>query len=269
MEGLMKSMLDKLPPWAYQVFAVVIAAGMIFYFVKTLYINKKLSDMVADVMRRDDRMQDIQLRMDELRSAQIMHEHTAQQTLSALRDVKPFMDTLNDIRAIADPYAVLTETSFLLQRMLDILAVDMKLKAGGHHRCGIWLHAEQMLTLRFASAGFPKHYVGERQLHVDRSVAGRSYRKQAIVQIADVTKDEDWERNTDSKSPYQALMCLPLGTYGVLTIDGLEPFHDSGRAIGEIYASLSTGIIAEYIAAYRRWSQTDHGSTSFGTYGVM
>lgn len=30
MEGLMKSMLDKLPPWAYQVFAVVIAAGMIF-----------------------------------------------------------------------------------------------------------------------------------------------------------------------------------------------------------------------------------------------
>ncbi|BFH67921.1 hypothetical protein J27TS7_37390 [Paenibacillus dendritiformis] len=131
MEGLMKSMLDKLPPWAYQVFAVVMAAGMIFYFVKTLYINKKLSDMIADVMRRDDRMQDIQLRMDELRSAQMMDEHTAQQTLSALRDVKPFMDALNDIRAIADPYSVLTEASFLLQRMLDILAVDMKLKAGG------------------------------------------------------------------------------------------------------------------------------------------
>lgn len=265
MEGIIRGMLDKLPPWSYQVFALVICAGLIFYFVRTLYINKRFTEMVADVIKRDDRVQSVQEKMDKLRASQVQSEHSSQQMISALRNLKVFMDTFNDLKQTNDAYVVLTETGFLMQRMLDMLAIDMKLKPGGHHRCGIWLHADSFLTMRFASAGFPKHYVGERQFHVDRSVAGRSYRKQAIVHSSEVRKDEDWEANVDSKSPYQSLLCLPLGEFGVLTIDGLEPFPEAGRAIGEMYAALATGILIEHTSAFQRWAHAvGEGSRALG-----
>ncbi|MCG7407565.1 type VI secretion system transmembrane protein TssO [Paenibacillus sp. ACRRX] len=254
MEAIIKAMLEKLPPWGYHLFTVVISAGIIFYFFKTLYINKKLSDMVSDVMTRDERMQTYQEKLDTLRTSQMDSEHAAQQSLSALRNLKTFTDTCSDLRMLLDPYMALTESAFLLQRMLDMLAIDMKMKPGGHHRCGIWLYADQTLTLRFASAGFPKKYVGERQLHVDRSVAGRSFRKQTAVHCSDVKKDEDWERNLDSKSPYQSLLCLSLGVHGVLTIDGLEPFHEAGRVIADMYASLMIGVLADHAAAFQLWA---------------
>lgn len=260
MEPVLKGILDKLPPWSFQVFAIVIAVGIVFYFVKTLYINKRFSDMIADVLSRDDRMNGYQEKIDALREKQEESEQTVQQTLSAIRNFESFLNTFNDLRLVKDPYLVLTESSFLLQRMLDMLAIDMKLKPGVHHRCGIWLYEDQMLTLRFSSAGFPKHYVGERALHVDRSVAGRCYRKQAIVQIVDVTKDEDWERNVESKSPYKALLCLPLGNFGVLTIDGLEPFHEAGRAIGEIYAGLVISVLTEHTRSFDRWAMRAVGT---------
>jgi len=265
MEGIIKMMLDKLPPWSFQMFAIVIGAALIFYFVRTLYMNKKFGDMVTDILTREDRVQTYQQKVDTLRTAQIDSEHSAQQTLSALRNLRTFVDTLNDVRQMEDAYAVLTESGFLLQRMLDMLAIDMKLKPGGHHRCGIWLHAESALTLRFASAGFPKQYVGERQLHVDRSVAGRSYRKQVIVHSPEVRKDEDWEMNADSKSPYQALLCYPLGDYGILTIDGLDPFSEAGRVIGEMYAALVTGVLMEHTEAFHRWARAvGEGQSPFG-----
>ncbi|UHA73992.1 GAF domain-containing protein [Paenibacillus sp. 481] len=257
MEAMIRVALDKLPPWAFHLFAIVIAVGIAFYFIKTLYINKKFSEMISDIMNREDRTLTMQTRVDELREAHAATEQTAQQSLSALRNMKPFVDALNDLRALADPYAVLNESTFLMQRMLDMLAVDMKASPGGHHRCGVWLATEQMLTLRFASAGFPKHYVGERQLHVDRSIAGRSFRKQVVIQCVDVTKDEDWERNVESKSPYRSLISIPLGEYGVLTMDGLQPFSESCRTIGEMYAAVATGVIAEHVAAFVRWSQAN------------
>lgn len=256
MEGIIKLMMDKLPPWSFQMFAIVISAGLVFYFVRTLYVNKKFSDMVTDIMKRDDRLQGYQEKVDTLRTSQLESEHSAAQTLSALRNLKVFADTLNDLRLTEDAYVVLTESGFLMQRMLDMLAIDMKLKPGGHHRCGIWLHSESVLTLRFASAGFPKHYVGERQLHIDRSVAGRSYRKQANVHSPEVRKDEDWELNVDSKSPYQTLLCMPLSDYGVMTIDGMEPFPEAGRVIGELYAALVTGVLTEHTAAFQRWTKS-------------
>ncbi|MGZ9584706.1 GAF domain-containing protein [Paenibacillus marinisediminis] len=265
MEGIIKGMLDKLPPWSYQMFAIVICAGLIFYFVRTLYINKKFSDMVTDIMKRDDRMQTYQDKVDKLQVSRQESEHSSQQMLSALRNLRTFMDTLNDLRQTDDCYVVLTETGFLMQRMLDMLAIDMKLKPGGHHRCGIWLHGESMLTMRFASAGFPKHYVGERTLHVDRSVAGRSYRKQAIVHSPEVRRDEDWELNPDSKSPYQTLLCMPLSDYGVLTIDGLEPFPEAGRAIGEMYAAFVTGVLTEHTKAFSHWAKSvSEGNPALG-----
>ncbi|WP_225445415.1 GAF domain-containing protein [Paenibacillus arenosi] len=255
MEAVIKVLLDKLPPWGYHLFAVVLAVGLLFYFVRTMYINKKFSEMITDVLKRDERLQGYQEKMEQVQTDKLHSEQAAQQTISALRNMKPFLETLNDLRSTQDAYNVLTDTSFLMQRMLDMIAIDMKRKPGGHHRCGIWLYADQKLTLRFASAGFPKHYVGERQLHVDRSVAGRSYRKQSIIQCADVTRDEDWERNTDSKSPYQTLLCLPLGSYGVMTVDGIEPFSEASRLIGELYAEIATGVLAEHVQAYQRWSE--------------
>lgn len=245
MESLMKAMLDKLPPWSYQLFAVVIAAGLVFYFIKTLYINKKFTEVVQEVLHREDRLQRLQEKVDILQQAGSITEHASQQMLSALRNMKPFADALNGLRGMGNPYAVLHESNFLLQRMLDMLAVDMKCSPGGHHRCGIWLYEAPMLTLQLASVGFPNHYVGHRQLHIDRSVAGRSFRKQVTIQCADVLKDDDWERNPESKSPYRSLICISLGSYGVLSMDGLEPFNESSAVIGELYGAIMTGILAE------------------------
>ncbi|MCE5167987.1 GAF domain-containing protein [Paenibacillus profundus] len=262
MESLMKAMLDKLPSWSYQLFAVVIAAGLVFYFIKTLYINKKFTEVVHEVLHREDRLQSLQVRVDELQTVGLKTEHASQQTLSALRNIKPFVETLNGLRALDDPYTVLHESAFLLQRMLDMLAVDMKCSPGGHHRCGIWVYEEPFVTLHLASAGFPKHYVDTRQLHIDRSVVGRSFRKQMTVQSADVLKDEDWERNPESKSPYRALICIPLGAFGALTIDGLEAFNESSAVIGELYAAVFTGIMTERQAALGRFGEDRGGPAS-------
>lgn len=262
MESLMKAMLDKLPSWSYQLFAVVIAAGLVFYFIKTLYINKRFTEVVHEVLHREDRLQSLQVRVDELQTVGLKTEHASQQTLSALRNIKPFVETLNGLRALDDPYTVLHESAFLLQRMLDMLAVDMKCLPGGHHRCGIWVYEEPFVTLHMASAGFPKHYVDARRLHIDRSVVGRSFRKQMTVQSADVLKDEDWERNPDSKSPYRALICIPLGAFGALTIDGLEAFNESSAVIGELYAAVFTGIMTERQAALGRFGEDRGGPAS-------
>lgn len=268
MEAIIKAMLDKLPAWSYQLFAVVIAAGLVFYFIKTLYINKKFTEVIHEVLNREDRMKRLQDKVDNLQVTGGLTEHASSQMLSALRNMKPFADALNGLRGMADPYAVLHESNFLLQRMLDMLAVDMKCAPGGHHRCGIWKYEEPILILQLASVGFPNHYVGQRHLHIDRSVAGRSFRKQVTVQSADVLKDEDWERNQESKSPYRSLICISLGTYGVLTMDGLEPFNESSAVIGELYAAIMTGILAEQQAILELGEPVQMDSVQGETSGI-
>jgi putative methionine-R-sulfoxide reductase with GAF domain len=250
MDGFLRAIIERLPEWSFHVFAAVIAVGIAMYFYKTFFLQKKFNELVRDVLKRDDRIKEYQEKIDRLGEEKARKEAVASQLTSTISNVTPFIEALNNLRKMRNAQITYVESANLLQRLLDVLALDIKSVSGERHRCGIWFKDDHMLTLQFASAGFPNSYIGNRRLDINRSIAGRSLRKQMTIYCPDVTKDEDWERNNDSKSPYKSLICIPIGDWSVLTIDGLEPMREECKMIGELYATIVGGIMDIYMEAF-------------------
>ncbi len=258
MDGFLKAIIDKLPGWSFHAFAVMIAIGIGLYFYKTFFLQKKFNQLVEDVLKRDDRIKEFQQKIDFLSAEKNKKEIIASQVTSTIANVSQFVEALNNLRRLDSPQLIFRESTNLLIRILNVLSSDIKSASGGRHRCGIWLRTDHVLVLNFTSAGFPISYNGHRQLHMDRSIAGRCLRKQSVIICPDVTKDEDYEKNEDSKSPYKSLICIPFENWGVLTIDGLEPMSDECRLIGELYATIIQGIMDEYVKALVHQQNQEH-----------
>ena len=62
---------------------------------------------------------------------------------------------------------------------------------------------------------------------------------------------------TISDSPYSALICIPISTFGVLTIDALKPMKEEIVVIGKLYSRIIEGTVYELL---RSTANTEGGS---------
>lgn len=249
MGDFVKGILDNLYPWFYHAAGIVLLLALVVFFWFTFYGVNKFTKSVSSVLNRDERIKETQDKLDHYREENEKNQLIATQLSTLLMNITPYIDILNKMRTIDDFDQKMSETFSLTQRILDSLASDIKSRAGGMHRCGLWIAEDPYLKLYFCSAGFPKHYVGWMTLHFHNSVAGKSYIKKQTIVLDDVSTDRDWSIHADSKSGYKSLICIPI-FMGVLTIDGLEPMRDKSVLIGEAYAALISGVTQEYFAAF-------------------
>lgn len=246
MGDFFKELMGKMPEWFFAVAAILVLvgiAGILVWFVLGAYRYSR-------EMGKDTKLQQLQESLQKERQYNKANEERASQLAGALAAIKPLINTLNKIRSFTDVEEVMYETVNLIRRATDNLASDIKFRAGEKHRCGLWIEQNRVLQLQFASAGFPTSYLNNRTLEVDRSIAGKSFRLKTIINEPDVTVNDEWQKNDQSTSKYKSLICIPVSTWGVLTIDGFHPMNDEVMMIGEVYATLLEGAFLEYVRTF-------------------
>jgi hypothetical protein len=255
MDSVLKNVMDKLPGWFFQIAGIILLIAIVIFLWFILFGTKQLSRVFSSILKRDDKIEKLhdELLNEKERSGRF--EDTSLQLGAAVRNLRPIIASLNKLRKEESVSTIIQEVDQLIQRCLDTLASDLKTKAGGLHRCGLWIKQDDYLRLVNASSGFPKNYAGSRQLNINRSVAGRCVRKMQIINLDDVTTDSDWEDNPDSKRLYTSLICIPVGDWIVLTIDGYQPMGEYAQLLGELYANLFEGIINEHMRAISNLSE--------------
>lgn len=246
---MFKEFLEKLYPWHFHVAGAIILAALALFFWYTFIGVNKFTRAVSSILEHHDHARKLQEELEQVKVDGSKHKMIADHVSRVIFNLKPFIDSLNEIRTMTQAYQRMIESSSLIQRVLDSLTSDMKTKSGEHHRCGIWMIEDDLLRLAVVSAGFPSSHRGNRTLSKDRSIAGRAFRTKQTQNIADVTNDTEWVRNDETRNHYLSLICVPLGDWGVLTIDGIEPMSLEGQHIGELYASVIQGAIQEYYMA--------------------
>lgn len=250
MDKVIANSIEQLPAWSFHVFAAIFAIALILYVYKTFFLNKSFQEAIRDVLERDKTIEKYRGKLDDLNEVVRSKEAVASQATSVIANVTQFIEALNDLHQPNISSIKIQESNNLILRMLNALASDVKSTSGGRHRCGIWFCTDKhKLQLAFASSGFPSSYLGNRELHVDNSIAGRCLRKQNVINISDVTSDHDWEKNEDSKSPYKSLICVPINKWVVLTVDGLEPMSEECTMISELYSTIIKGVMDLHIDA--------------------
>lgn len=253
MEAILKGIIDKMPPWFFIGAGVLILIALAIFLYFVIFGTSRLTKMFSSIINRDSKIEELHDKYHELQMQCEKNDAKAHQFSTASSNIRSILETLNDIRKRTEPaHQTLSEINSLLQRCLDCLASDVKERAGGSHRCGFWVHTDQgpVLTLALASSGFPKHYIGNRQLDIHRSIAGRSLRKNQLLNIANVRADSDWELNADSRSNYTSLICVPIGGYSVITLDGHQEMGSEVELIADLYATVIDGILIEQNAAF-------------------
>lgn len=246
MGNMFKDLLDKLYPWTFHALGalIVIAFGLFLWF--SIIGVKKFTEGMNTILKHNEKVQDLWNKNEELRINNEKNEMIANFVSSAIFNLKPYMDTLNEIRADSNATERKHNSHSLIQRLLDALSSDIKHKSGEHHRCCVWISDDQVLFPAVYSAGFPGNYHEMRRLDRDRSIAGRAFRTKLTQNIKDVTVDTEWVANPQSRSQYKSLICVPLREFGVLTIDGIEPMGPECEYICELYSSVIIGALNEY-----------------------
>jgi hypothetical protein len=246
----LKDILDHMYPWFYNAAGVVIvlALGTFFYF--TFYGMNKFANAIKSVVHRDDRIKELQEKVDLFKDRSTNNEIIASQLSSVITKMTPFIESLNNLRTIDGYEHRISESLNLIHKVLESLSLDIKNKAGENHRCGIWMPDQDYLRLYFTSSGFPRTYVNNRILHRDRTIAGKCFRKKKTIHLDDVTLDNDWEISPEGKSNYKSLICIPIGVTGVLTIDGIKPMSQESVKLSELYCSVIEGALQEYFRAF-------------------
>lgn len=183
-------------------------------------------------------------------------EQARSQLAIALESVSYLLQEVVNVN-LFDTVSANRQLGHLIRSAVELTARDVKCLPGEIHRCGLWWYYQesQELVLMFASSGFPPDYENNRRLHVDRSVAGRCFRKQEIIRYTDrsVREDADWEENPASAYRYDGLICVPISTTlspkGVLTVDAkrLGGFSEESVRVAETYAQL-VRLIQQYMA---------------------
>lgn len=253
MNNVLIELLDRLPAWSYHVFASIIAFGIFLFIIKVFSKDQKISNLID---RSLDLVNDQKLyynQIDKLKEENRALKYEVTQFTSCINNVKEIYKTLLEAKLSSSRTENHHVTSDLLQRAIESLAYNIKSVSGDNHRVGIWSkHNEDELILIRASSGFPNDYVGQRKLELNRSIAGRCFRKGESINCPNVLADEDWVSNPQSSSQYKSLICIPLYGWGVLTIDAFQPLNDSCLIIGELYSSIINEIMLEYIHAVSR-----------------
>lgn len=235
---IIKVIIEKQPSWFFNIAAVIMLAilAIIGYWVF------KGAKQYAESINKENRLISLQQQLSDQKDITSSYKNTSSQLASVVQNARLFINSLNEFRDSTQ----VEVAYFLIQRIVEALASDIKSNGGERHRCGIWFENvdEGVLYLAHASAGFPHSYIGNRTLGMHESIAGRAYRKKRTIKIDDVQSDSDWNPS-DTPSSYRALICVPVASWGVLTIDAKEPMDENAVLIGELYASIIEGILDE------------------------
>jgi len=273
MDAFLKGILDKLPPWFYSLSAILFLAVLIIFFAMTLFGASRITRAMHSIMSRDRRIEQLHDRLHESIKRAEWQDNVASQLATACGNLSPLLHQLNALRSQPNPMARMSEIESLAQRCLDTLSSDIKVSAGGRHRCALWVQQDEELMLVFATSGFPKTHPGNRRLHIHRSIAGRCLRKRQLIHVDDVTEDDDWEPNHESKTTYHSLICVPVSTWVVLTVDGLQPMSREVELLCELYGVLFEGIFQEQVNTIQRLSgeslQEDSNVSSIGIHYMV
>jgi putative methionine-R-sulfoxide reductase with GAF domain len=238
---IIKIIIEKQPSWFFNVASVIMLVILIIlgYWI---FLGAK---RYADAVGKENTLISLQQQLSDQKEITALYRNTSSQLASVVQNARIFINSLNEYRNDSD--ARLDKAHFLIQRIVEALASDIKSNGGERHRCGLWFENidEGVLYLANGSAGFPDSYIGNRTLGIHESIAGRAYRKKQTIKIDNVENDSDWSPS-DTPSSYKALICVPVGSWGVLTIDAKEPMDENAVLIGELYASIIEGILDEF-----------------------
>jgi putative methionine-R-sulfoxide reductase with GAF domain len=238
MTDAIKILLEKQPSWFFHVSSLVllIILGIIGYWV---FIGaKRYSDAIA----KEDKLVTLLEERNLIRQEKESNRAITDQICVVLENSTTFIKALNNFNN--EEYHVNNH----VQTIIESLATDVKTVIGERHRCGFWLADENNsnLTLANGSAAFPFGYVNNKTLDINNSIAGRCYRKKETIFIDDVSQDPDWS-TTDNQSSYTSLICVPVGPWGVITIDGKQKMTHNTVLIGKLYASIIEGYMNKFL----------------------
>lgn len=262
MDKLFEAVVKMMPAWVFVVGGIIILIGLVGA-VLFIWLGVK---RFADGMNKENRMINIQSELIAEKENSKRNSGIASQLITAAENAEAFLRNLNEISASADYEANARDARFLIQRIVDALASDIKYRPGERHRCGVWAYdyERECLELMVASSGFPNYYIGERQLDIHRSVAGRSFRKKQVELIPNVNDDLDWEKNNQSNSAYTAMICIPINDLGVFTIDSIYPMSEEVARIGQLYARIIEGAFLVHYFAFQMIQQTAEAAAGSG-----
>ncbi|WJQ07672.1 hypothetical protein QT235_03180 [Geobacillus stearothermophilus] len=240
MTDILKIIVEKQPDWFFNVSSLILLAILIIIGGWAFIGAKRLADSV----NKENKLISLQKQVSDQKDMINTYENTASQLATVVQNARLFINSLNELRNTTNPQA--EEANFLIQRIIEALASDIKSNGRERHRCGLWFEDVKsgVLYLAHASAGFPHSYIGNRTLGIHESIAGRAYRKKRTIKIDNVESDSDWSPS-ETPSSYKSLICVPVNSWGVLTIDAKEPMDDNAVLIGELYASIIEGILDE------------------------
>jgi hypothetical protein len=262
MDKLYEEVLKMIPAWIYVIAGIIILIGLIgaVFFI---WLGVK---RFADGMNKESRLIALQSDLITEKETSKRNSGIASQLLTATENAEAFLRNLNEISESSDYEANARDARFLIQRVVDALASDIKHRPGERHRCGVWSYIDdrECLELMVASSGFPNYYIGERRLDIHRSIAGRSFRKKQVEKIDNVNEDMDWEKNSQSHSAYTAMICIPINDLGVFTIDALHPMSEEVACIGQLYARVIEGAFIAHYFAFRIIQQTAEAAAASG-----
>lgn len=234
MDKIITEWFKRLPDWAFTWSSVIFIALLIGISIMVWIAVKRYSDAIG----RENRIITLQEKIVVHEKNATFHERNTSQLQNVLMNSRSFVNTLNKNRIDnSEP-----NYDAFIQRIVEAIASDIKSHGGERHRCGLWLEDQEegVLTLFFGSSGFPEHYIKSRQLNINDSIAGRAFRKKQVLKIDNVHEDSDWSMS-DSSNSYSALICIPVGPWGVITIDAKQPLDENAQLIGELYTSILEG----------------------------
>lgn len=234
LDGFFTNLFSRTPGWFFVCASIIILialAGAAYWIVLSA---KKFSDSLG----KESTLIELKDKVNQLNREKEYHENVSSKLLTVIENTRLFLNSINENRGQLANY------SYVIQRIVETLAYDVKTKSGEKHRCGFWIpdHNNQELRLINGSSGFPDHYIQSRKLGFDESIAGRSFRKLELINCEDVYKDADY---SPSNSGYKSLICVPVNEVGVLTIDGISPFDKSAESIAELYGTMIESVFVE------------------------
>lgn len=234
MDTFLELLFHKMPNWFFYISAVIllitIGAAAWWIVVGAKRFSKSLG--------AETKLYQLQEKLHSLDSESKHTERISLKLLTVIDNSRQFINSITNGKSSENPH-------LNIQRVIEGLAADVKTKAGERNRSGFWMAIPDTKTLKLVngSSGFPEHYIGKRKLHYNQSVAGRCYRKKELIYCKNVHDDADYQ---PSGNNYTSLICVPINDYGVLTIDGTEPFDDHVKSIAELYGVLIELILEDF-----------------------
>lgn len=256
MTTLIQEWMKRLPDWVFTLSSIIFVI-LILLIAFTIYNTVK---RYSDAIGREDKVSNLHEELANHKDQSRIQKERAQQMFSVILHTRSF---LSAIFSESDSYEKDYHT--ILQKIVEGLASDIKSSGLERHRCGVWLSgkddntSEEYLELFMGSSGFPEHYMHNRRLGINNSIAGRSYRKKESLNIPDVNKDSDWDK-PEKSSKYKALICIPLDKIGVLTIDAQEEMNNETFGVIELYSSLIEAVFYKIFEQIQSDSETESAS---------